>query len=116
MKNIENKSGVLIGGGIVASLIASLCCVGPLILTILGVSGAAALAQLEVLRIPMTIIVIAVFGYTGYLLKKKSISCEPGSICADPRKFKIMVIFYFVGLALALISLSSPYWVVWIFG
>lgn len=34
---IENKSGWLVGGGILASIIASLCCVGPLILTLLGV-------------------------------------------------------------------------------
>lgn len=50
---IENKSGWFVGGGIVASIIASLCCIGPLILTVLGVSGAAALAKFDVIRIPM---------------------------------------------------------------
>lgn len=58
---IENKSGWLVGGGIVASIIASLCCIGPLILTVLGVSGAAALAKFDVIRIPMIILVITIF-------------------------------------------------------
>ena len=115
MSQIENKSGYLIGGGILGSLVASLCCIGPLVFTILGVSGAASLAQLEVIRIPVTIIVLGIFAFTGYLLRQKRKKCEPGSLCADPKKYRLMVIFYFVGLAIAIAALTSPYWVVWIF-
>ena len=115
IKNLENKSKWLVGGGILAALTASLCCIGPLILTVLGVSGAAALSKLEVLRLPMIGLVILLFGIAGYSLFRKRETCEPGSICADPVKYKRMVIAYWVGLALAILGIASPNWIVWIF-
>jgi len=50
VKNLENKSKWFVGGGVLAAITASICCVGPLVLTLLGVSGAAVLSKLEVLR------------------------------------------------------------------
>lgn len=115
MDKIENKSGWLVSGGILASIIASLCCVGPLILTILGVSGAAALSRFGALRVPMILLVLGFFGTAGFALYRKKKSCEPGSICADPRKFRKMIIFYWVGLAIALLGIASPQWIAWFF-
>ncbi|MDZ4660129.1 MAG: mercuric transporter MerT family protein [Pseudomonadota bacterium] len=112
---IENKSGWLVGGGIFASIIASLCCVGPLVLTVLGVSGAAALSKFETVRGPMILLVFIFFGVAGFTLYRKRNSCEPGSICADPKKFKKMVIFYWAGLVIALLGITSPQWVAWLF-
>lgn len=112
---IENKSGMLVGGGILASLVASLCCIGPLILTLLGISGAAALSKFEVFRLPMIILVVVLFAVAGSALYRKRNSCEIGSICADPKKFKKMVVFYCLGLVIAVLGISSPYWVAWLF-
>ena len=112
---IENKSGWLVGGGILASIIASLCCVGPLILTILGVSGAAALSKFETLRVPMILLVLLFFSVAGFVLFQKRNICEPGSICADPKKFRKMVIFYWLGLMIALLGITSPQWVALLF-
>lgn len=112
---IENKSGWLVGGGIFASILASLCCVGPLVLTILGVSGAAALSKFETIRAPMILLVLLLFGVAGVVLFRKRNSCEPGSICADPKKFRKMVIFYWLGLTIALIVITSPQWVALVF-
>ena len=114
-KTPENKSGLFIGGGVFAAFVASLCCIGPLLLTILGVSGAAVLSKLEVLRWPMAFIVVALFGAAGFYLFRKKDTCEPDSICANPKKYKKMVIAFWVGLVLALLGLTSPYWLVWIF-
>lgn len=114
-KNPENKSSWLIGGGILAAITASLCCIGPLILTIIGVSGAAVLTKFDVLRVPMIIIVIVLFGVAGFYLFRKKEVCEPGSICANPKKYKRMVTLYWVGLVFAILGISSPYWVVWFF-
>lgn len=112
---IENKSGLLVGGGIVAAILASLCCIGPMILTILGVSGAAALARFEVIRTPMIIIVLLLFGVAGFTLYRKRKSCDSGSICADPKRVRRMVIFYWVGLVIAILGVTSPQWVAWLF-
>jgi mercuric ion transport protein len=112
---IENKSGWFIGGGVIAAVGASLCCIGPLILTVVGVSGAAALTRFEILRVPMIVVVVLLFGVAGYSLFRKKSICEPGSICADPPKYRSMVCAYWIGLILAGIGITSPYWVVWIF-
>ncbi|RME14157.1 MAG: mercury transporter [Bdellovibrio sp.] len=111
MEPIENKSKWFVGGGILAAFTASLCCVGPLILTLLGVSGAAALSKLDVLRIPMILVVATLFGVSGYLLYKKKKVCEPGSICADPKKYRKMIVAYWAGLLVAILGITSPYWI-----
>lgn len=105
---IKNKSGWLIGSGVLASLIASVCCIGPLVLTLLGVSGAAALVKFEAIRLPLIILVVVLFGVAGFTLYRKRNSCEVGSICADPKKFKKMVIVYWIGLVIAFLGITSP--------
>jgi len=114
MSQLENKAPIMVGTGILAGILASVCCVGPLVLTILGVSGAASLSKFEFLRLPMIFVVAGLFGIAGYSLFKKRKSCEPGSICADPQKFRLMVIGYFVGLILAILGITSQYWANWL--
>lgn len=114
-KPIENKTGLFIGTGVIAGLLASLCCIGPLILTVLGISGAAALAKFDAFRVPLIFLVIGIFSFAGYTLFKKRRVCEPRSICADPKKYRKMVIAYWVGLGFAILGLASPYIVALIF-
>lgn len=111
MKKMENKSKWFIGSGIVAAFGASLCCIGPLLLTVLGISGAASLTQFESIRIPMIVIVFFAFSVAGLALFKKRAVCEPDSICADPMKYKRMVLFYWLGLLIAILGITSPYWI-----
>ena len=112
---IENKSGWMIGGGILASLLASVCCIGPLVLTVLGVSGAAVLSKFETIRMPMIALVLLLFGMAGFSLYRKRNSCEPGSICSDPQKYRKMVVLYWLGLLIAVLGITSPQWVAQIF-
>lgn len=115
MKNLENKSSWLVSGGVLAAFTASLCCIGPLILTLIGISGAAVLSKLEVLRIPMIFVVVILFGAAGYLLFRKNESCEPNSICANPKKYKKMIIAYWLGLVIAILAITSTHWIMWFF-
>jgi mercuric ion transport protein len=112
---IENKSHWFVGSGIIASIIASFCCIGPLILTLLGVSGAAVFTKFEIIRTPMIVLVFTLFGVSGFSLYHKRKTCEPGSICADSKKFRKMIIFYWSGLVLAILGITSPQWVAWLF-
>lgn len=115
MEKLENKSKWLIGGGILAAIGASLCCIGPLLLTILGISGAATLTKFESVRIPLILVVILAFAIAGFALFKKRAVCDPDSICANPVKYQRMVLFYWTGLLIAIFGMTSPYWVVWFF-
>jgi mercuric ion transport protein len=71
-----------------AALIGSLCCVGPLVLLALGVSGAwiGQLTALEPYR-PLFIVVMLIFLALAfrqlYMLPQR---CEPGETCADPSR------------------------------
>ncbi len=116
MSQLEQKSGLLIGSGIFAAFAASLCCIGPLVLTLLGISGAAVLAKFEIIRWPMIVLVVIVFAVAGRSLYKKRNSCEPGSLCADPKKWRRMALGYWLGLGIAVLGITSPQWIAWIFG
>lgn len=75
---------------IAAAVVGSLCCVGPLVLLGLGVSGAwiGQLTALEPYRpifIATTAIFLALAFRRLYLLPQR---CEPGEVCADPRRVR----------------------------
>jgi len=73
-----------------AAVIGSLCCVGPLALLTLGVSGAwigqlTALEPYRPLFILVTLVFLALAFRQLYLLPQR---CEPGETCADPRRMR----------------------------
>lgn len=110
----RNKTKAMIGGGALAGILASVCCIGPLILTILGVSGAAALSKLEVLRIPLIVVVALLFIFAGWQLYKKGRTCEADSLCSDPKKMKLMIMGYWLGLIIAIAGIASQYWIIYV--
>jgi mercuric ion transport protein len=76
--------------GVGAAIIGSLCCVGPLVLLALGVSGAwiGQLTALEPYRpvfIGLMVIFLGLAFRQLYLLPPR---CKPGEICADPRHLR----------------------------
>lgn len=102
--------GALFAGG-VAALLASACCLGPLVLLALGISGAwiANLSALEPYR-PLFIAVsgVALF-FAWRRIWRPAAACAPGEVCALPqvrRGYKLL----FGGVALLLsIALAFPY-------
>lgn len=107
-KQMENKENVMIGLGVMAGFLSSLCCIGPLILTILGVSGVAVLSRFEILRIPFIVLVVTLFVIAGYFLFKKRSTCEPGTICSDFKKYRKLLIVYWIGLIMSILGVFSP--------
>jgi mercuric ion transport protein len=105
-----NVKGSLIAG-VLAAVGASLCCVGPLVLLMLGIGGAwiSHLTALEPLRpwfIGITVLFLGLAFRRLYLLQQV---CEPAALCADSRVLKRQrTIFWVVALALvALLSVPS---------
>src|SRR5258705_1399980 len=75
---------------VLAAIIGSLCCVAPLVLLALGVSGAwigqlTALEPYRPLFILVTLVFLALAFRQLYLLPQR---CEPGETCADPRRMR----------------------------
>src|ERR1700736_6348350 len=87
--NAQRGNGFLIAG-ILSAIGASICCVGPLVLLALGVSGAwiGSLSALEPYR-PFLIGVTVVFlGLAFYRLYVVRPACSPESACGNPRALR----------------------------
>lgn len=97
--------------GVLAAIGASVCCVGPLVLLMLGVGGAwiANLTALEPLR-PWFI--AATFLFLGLAFRRLYLQpqvCDPGVACAEPTVAgRQRLIFW--GVFLALLALLSVPW------
>jgi mercuric ion transport protein len=103
-------SGALFLGGL-AAILASTCCLGPLILVALGLSGAwiGNLTRLEPYR-PFFIAgaLIALF-FAGRHIFRPAQTCNPGEVCALPRTRRIYKILFVTVCVLVVIALAFPY-------
>ena len=103
-------SGALLVGGL-AAILASTCCLGPLVLVALGLSGAwiGNLTLLEPYR-PFFIAgaLVALF-FAGRHIFRPAKACEPGEVCAVPRTRRVYKILFGIVSALVLIALVYPY-------
>ena len=108
----SNRSGNgLLVAGILAAIGASACCVGPLVLLALGISGAwiSSLTALEPYRpifIGLTLLFLAFAFYRLYLAPRV---CTPGSACAAPRTLKRRRLAFWVVTVLALGLIVVPW-------
>jgi mercuric ion transport protein len=114
------KIAVPLAGGLLAGIAASACCVAPLILLLLGFSGAwlGNLTVLEPYR-PVFIGIACVallIAYQRIFRPKLRQSCEQGETCANSQtnnRYK----WLFIGvLVVVLTSVVSPYLVPLIYG
>jgi mercuric ion transport protein len=103
-------SGTLLAGGL-AAILASTCCLGPLVLVALGLSGAwiGNLTRLEPYR-PFFIAgaVVSLF-FAGRGIFRPIGECRPGEMCAVPRTRRIYKIVFGIVSALVLVALVFPY-------
>lgn len=103
-------SGSLIGG-IIATIVASVCCVGPLLLITLGIGGAwvAQLTLFEAVRPLFIVVSVAFLGFAFHRLYFAPQVCKPGTICADPKILKRQRAVYWVVSILLLGLLATPW-------
>ncbi len=112
VKVSESKSGrsALALGGL-AAILASTCCLGPLLLVALGFSGAwiGNLTVLEPYR-PLFIgaaLVSMAFAYRRIFRPARA--CEPGEVCAVPEVRTTYKVIFWTVAALVLVALAFPY-------
>lgn len=102
--------GALALGGL-AAILASTCCLGPLVLVALGFSGAwiGNLTVLEPYR-PLFIgaaLVAMAFAYRRIFHPARA--CEPGEVCAVPKVRTTYKVIFWAVAALVLVALAFPY-------
>ena len=110
MAQTPTGKGALAAGGL-SAILASACCLGPLVLIALGFSGAwiGNLTVLEPYR-PVFIGVALLALYFAYRrIYRPAADCKPGDVCAIPQvKTTYKAIFWIVA-TLVLIALVFPY-------
>lgn len=98
--------------GTLAAIGASVCCVGPLALLMLGISGAwiAHLSAFEPFRPWFVAATLLFLGLAFRKLYLQAQVCEPGASCADPAVLRRQRLVFWL-VAFALLGLLSVPWV-----
>jgi mercuric ion transport protein len=106
----QNGRGALVSGGL-AAILASICCLGPLVLVAIGFSGAwiGNLTVLEPYR-PIFIgaaLVALFFAYRRIF--RPAQACKPGEVCAVPQVKTAYKTMFWIVAAMTGIALAFPY-------
>ncbi|HET9098852.1 MAG TPA: mercuric ion transporter MerT [Acidobacteriaceae bacterium] len=104
------ESGVLIVGGI-AAVLASTCCLGPLILVALGFSGAwiGNLAVLEPYRPWFIAAALIALFFAARRIFRPGHACKPEEECALPMTDRAYKVFFGIVTGLVAVALAFPY-------
>ncbi len=97
--------------GVLTAVGASVCCVAPLVLLALGISGAwiGTLTALEPLRPVFIGLTLLFLGLSFRKIYLNPQTCVPGTPCADPRTVKRQRGMFWVVTVLVLILLAVPW-------
>ena len=108
--NSKSASGLLAMGG-VAAILASSCCLGPLLLVLLGFSGVwvGNLTRMEPYRPWFLLLTVIVLALAGRRIFRPAQECAPDELCARPASRTASKLVFAAVLTLALIALVFPY-------
>ena len=110
MSETQKGRGALVAGGL-AAILASACCLGPLVLITLGFSGAwiGNLTVLEPYRPTFIGAALVAMFFAWRRIYRPLQACQPGDVCAIPRVQTTYKLIFWVVAALVLIALGFPY-------
>ena len=110
MSESSVEKGTLAAGGL-AAILASACCLGPLVLVSLGFGGAwiGTLTKLEPYR-PFFLGAALVAMFLAHRrIYRPAAECKPGDICALPKTARIYKAMFWTVSAMTLIAFTFPY-------
>lgn len=100
-----------LGAGALSAILASTCCLGPLVLVALGFSGAwiGNLTALEPYR-PLFLgaALVAMF-FAWRRIFRPARACKPGEVCAIPQVRATYKLIFWIVAAMVLVALVFPY-------
>ena len=102
--------GALYAGGL-AAILASTCCLGPLVLLTLGFSGAwiGNLTALEPYRPLFVVAAVVALVFAYRQIFRPAAACAPGDVCAVPRVRTTYKALFGLVAVLILIAISFPF-------
>jgi len=103
-------SGLTVAGAVVSGLLASVCCIGPLLLALLGIGGAGLLARFEVYRPIFTVATAALLG-VGFWLAYRQPKVVEGDACGCeyPKANRVGRALLWIAAVVAVVFWAFPY-------
>lgn len=105
----SDKSSLLAAGGLIGALLASTCCIVPLVLVLLGIGGAW-VGSLTALAPYQWLFMLIAFGCLGagfwHVYFKPQADCVDGSYCANPNSNRVVKITLWVGSILVVSAIA----------
>ena len=107
----REPSGWFAGGGVVGSLLATTCCVLPLVLFSMGVGGAwmGTLRALEAYQPAFVVVAIAFIAAGCWSLRRRRRACTVDGYCATTTATRVTAIALWVATALVVLSVVWPW-------
>ena len=112
----DNGSGALLTGGM-AAILASACCLGPLVLITLCFSGVwiGGLTLLEPYSPLFIGLAMLSLLFAWRRIWRPAADCAPGAVCSIPQARRAYKILFSVVVALILLALVFPYAAPWFY-
>ncbi len=109
----DGVSKATLAGGLIAAILASACCLGPLVLVMVGVSGAW-ISNLTLLEPYRPVFIGAALVFMGLAWRRiyrapAAAECEPGTLCALPQTNRVYRVMFWTVSALVLLAFGFPY-------
>ena len=109
----DRKRNAAAAGSVIGAVLASSCCIGPLVLITLGASGAwignlTALKAYQPLFLTVTVAFLTFGFWQVYGRSKKA--CEEGSYCATPTADRLVKSALWIATVLVVIALTIDLW------
>ncbi len=106
-----SKEGLTLTGALVAGVAASACCLGPLVLAILGIGGAASALALEPYRPYLLVLTAAFLGFAFHrTYRRPARACGPGEACAMPKANRAGKILLWLVAVVVILAATFPYY------
>ena len=117
MVTSATKTTLAATGGVVAAVVSTLCCAGPLVAVALGLSGAGLAATFEPLRPYFVAGTVLSLGFGFVVLRREERrACEPGTLCASPIARRRMKLGLWIATIIAIPLLTFSWWSRFLFG
>lgn len=103
-----------LAGSVIAALLASACCIGPVVFGLLGLTGVGFIAKFEAYRPYLIAVTVFLLGVGFFFTYRKKSDCDSEAACASPRADQINKIVLWSVTAIALALLFAPTILSWI--
>ncbi|MBA3909922.1 MAG: mercury transporter MerT [Rhodobacter sp.] len=111
--DFPTRKGWLAAGGVLGAILTSACCIGPLVLLSLGVSGAW-IGNLTALQPYNPVFAVVALGFIAAGFRqvyfRKPTVCAPGTLCATPVSARITKTALWASLILVVATLTIGWW------